>query len=95
MRSRPGAEKGGQGESGGDTCAPELGGEASGWLRENKIKAVPGGGNKEGREEKVAQLAAGCGEAALVLPAGWWVGDVPSEWHDLEGSRRDPRQLRT
>lgn len=90
MRSRPGAEEGGQGESGGDTCAPMLGGEASGWLRENKIKAVPGGGNKEG---KVAQLAASCGEAALVLPAGW-MGDVPSEWHDLGGSRKDPRQLR-
>lgn len=36
-------------ENGGDTCAPGLGGEASGWLWENKIKAVPGGENEEGK----------------------------------------------
>lgn len=50
LRSQPGAEKGRAGRgSGGDTCAAEQGGEASGWLWENKIKAVPGGENEEGK----------------------------------------------
>lgn len=77
LRSLPGAEKGRAGRgSGGDTCAPEQGGEASGWLWENKIKAVPGG---EMRKER---------EGGPVC-CRWWggnlcapgrVGNVPSPW---------------
>lgn len=58
-------------ESGGDTCAPELGGEASGWLWENKIKAVPGGGNEEGKGRWPGLLPAVERQPLCSWPGGW------------------------
>lgn len=76
----------------GDTCAPEQGGEASGWLWENKIKAVPGGGNEEGKGRWPA--AVGSGEAAgrqplCSWPGGWMMSSLGDVTRRAAGEPRD------
>lgn len=87
MRSQPGAEKGGQGEGAGETCAWELGGKAAGF---GKIKAVPGG-NKEGKGRWPGLLVV-VGRQPLSSQPGGCVMSPPG---DSEGDWRAPGQLRT